>query len=114
MLTLITLYSGTPGSGKSLYAAYVIWARLMAGKRVIGNFAINFDAFGRNASKARTLYTWLDNSEITPELLAAYAKENHTIGKESQTLIIIDECSVLFNSRDYEHEEFFRISRKEV
>lgn len=115
---MITLYSGTPGSGKSLYAAYVIWARLMSGRRVIGNFNINYDAFGRHAGKARSLYTWLDNSELTPEVLNDYAKEHHTLGKEGQTLIVIDECAVMFNSRDITRNDrmkwivFFQQHRK--
>lgn len=115
---MITLYSGTPGSGKSLYAAYVIWARLMAGKRVIGNFNINFDAFGRHAVKAQKYYTWLDNSELTPDALNEFAKEHHVLGREGQTLIVIDECSVMFNSREFGRSDrmkwivFFQQHRK--
>ena len=105
---MITLYSGTPGSGKSLYAAYVIWARLMAGRRVIGNFNINYDAFGRHAQKARKNYLWLDNSELTPEALNDFAKEHHILGKEGQTLIVIDECAVMFNSRDFGRSDRMR------
>ena len=102
---MITLYSGTPGSGKSLYASYVIWRRLLAGAPVIANFAVNLDAFGRKAGKASSSFLWLDNSELSPEVLIAYAKEHHVVGRESQTLIIIDECAVLFNSRDYGRSE---------
>ena len=72
---MITLYSGTPGSGKSLYASYVIWRRLLAGAPVIANFAVNLDAFGRKAGKASSSFLWLDNSELSPEVLIAYAKE---------------------------------------
>ena len=115
---MISLYSGTPGSGKSLYAAYVIWSRLMAGRRVIGNFAINYDAFGKRADKARRFYTWMDNSELSPKNLQAFAEENHEVGREGQTLIIIDECSVMFNSRDITRSDrmawitFFQQHRK--
>lgn len=115
---MITLYSGTPGSGKSLFASYVIWARLKAGKRVIGNFAINFNAFGKYAKKASDYYFWIDNSELTPEMLVTFAKIHHDPGKESQTLIIIDECAVMFNSRDYSRKDrmkwivFFQQHRK--
>ena len=115
---MITLYSGTPGSGKSLYAAYVIWARLMAGQRVIGNFNINYDAFGKRADKARKYYTWLDNSELTPRRLNEFAQEHHRLGRESQTLIVIDECAVMFNTRDFGRKDrldwivFFQQHRK--
>lgn len=115
---MISLYSGTPGSGKSLYAAYVIWSRLMAGRRVIGNFAINYNAFGKRADKAKQFYTWLDNSELSPKNLKSFAEENHEAGREGQTLIIIDECSVMFNSRDITRKDrmewitFFQQHRK--
>lgn len=115
---MITLYSGTPGSGKSLYASYVIWKRLVAGCPVISNFSINFDAFGRKAETAKKNFTWFDNSELSPELLVQYAKQNHKPGKESQTLIVIDECAVMFNSRDYGRKDrmkwiiFFQQHRK--
>lgn len=118
MFDLVTLYSGTPGSGKSLYAAYIIWRRLCAGKRVIANFNLNFDAFGRYSEKAKNNFTWFDNSELSPDILIDYAKEYHIPGRESQTLIIIDECSILFNSRDYSRKDrmkwivFFQQHRK--
>ena len=38
---MIRLYSGTPGSGKSLHVAEKIYNRLSAGKPVVCNFAIN-------------------------------------------------------------------------
>lgn len=115
---MITLYSGTPGSGKSLYASYVIWSRLMYGRPVIANFNINFDAFGKKADKAKENFTWLDNSELTPRALYDYAKFHHKPGKESQTVLIIDECAVLFNSRDFSRKDrmewivFFQQHRK--
>lgn len=115
---MITLYSGTPGSGKSLYAAYVIWSRLMSGRRVIGNFNINYKAFGRHEKKARDHYTWLDNSELTPAALKIFADLHHIPGREGQTLIVIDECAVMFNSRDISRKDrmnwiiFFQQHRK--
>lgn len=115
---MISLYSGTPGSGKSLYAAYVIWARLMSGRRVIGNFNINYNAFGKRAEKAKSLYFWMDNSELSPKILNEFAQKYHKIGRESQTLIVIDECAVMFNSRDISRKDrmdwiiFFQQHRK--
>ena len=38
---MIYLYSGTPGSGKSLHTASVIYWTLKRGVPVIANFAIN-------------------------------------------------------------------------
>ena len=42
---MIYLYSGTPGSGKSLYATYEILRLLKAKKGVIANFPINLGYF---------------------------------------------------------------------
>lgn len=115
---MISLYSGTPGSGKSLYAAYVIYARLKVHKRVIANFNINYDVFGRKKDDVKPYFTWLDNSELTPSTLVQFAKENHVLGRESQTLVIIDECAVMFNSRDISRKDraewivFFQQHRK--
>jgi len=33
--------------------------------------------------------------------LVKFARKNHKRGKEGQTLVVIDECSVMFNSRDW-------------
>ena len=43
----------------------------------------------------------MDNSELTVQALTDYARKNHKIGKEGQTLVVIDECQVKFNSRDF-------------
>lgn len=94
---MIELYSGTPGSGKSLHAARTIiqWAK--RGKNVICNFPTNMEKIKR--VKKQPIYK--DNSEITPKFLIEFAKSNHIVGKESQTLVVIDEAQILFNSRDY-------------
>lgn len=42
-----------------------------------------------------------DNSDLTAQRLVAYALEHHQIGKEGQTLVVIDECQVIFNCREY-------------
>lgn len=94
---MIWLYTGTPGSGKSLHAARDIVMRLKRGGGLICNFPVKEDCVKR--PKAHVEY-W-DNSELTVERLVAYALEHHVIGKEGQTLVIIDECQVIFNCRDF-------------
>ena len=42
---MIDLYTGTPGSGKSLHCAKEIYNRLSRGKGVIANFDINLTIF---------------------------------------------------------------------
>lgn len=97
---MIYLYTGTPGSGKSLRVAQTIYKRLVNGKRCIANFNIDISKIkGKKVSSDNFLY--VKNSEITPELLVEYAKEKHKIGKENQTVIILDEAQLLFNARDF-------------
>lgn len=95
---MIWLYSGTPGSGKSLYSCYRIFFWLKIGRRVIANYDLDFDVCPvRHPSR----FTYKSNFEITPDYLMNYAKENHKPGVEGQTLIVIDEAGILFNSRDW-------------
>ena len=100
---MIELYTGTPGSGKSLHCAKVICQKLQVKKNVIANFDINLSVFkGRGIGD----FTYMDNSEMSPDLLVDYAMTKHkrnTNGNiaEGQTLLVIDECQILFNSRDW-------------
>ena len=41
------------------------------------------------------------NSELTAKRLVEYALEHHKIGVEGQTMVIIDECQIIFNCRDF-------------
>lgn len=95
----IWLYSGTPGSGKSFHAAKDIVRRLKKGGGLICNFPVNEGFVPAKKLKAHVEY-W-DNSELTAERLVAYALEHHKIGKENQTLVVIDECQIIFNCRDF-------------
>lgn len=93
----VTLYTGTPGSGKSFHAAKDIELRLRRGGGLICNFPVN-----ENFVKKRKAHVeYWDNSELTAARLVAYALEHHKIGKEGQTLVVIDECQILFNCRDF-------------
>lgn len=112
---MISLYSGTPGSGKSLFAAYEIIRLLNSKRNVICNFPIDTKYFGKkNIGK----FTYLDNSELTVFYLQDYAEKYHKPNKEHQTIIFIDECSVMFNSRDFGRKDrmkwivFFQQHRK--
>lgn len=98
---MIYLYSGTPGSGKSLHVARDIYNRLNYNKKypnVIANFTIN-EKMIKN-KKANFIYR--DNSELTVEYLVNYAIKNHKMGIENQTLVVVDECQVIWNSRDWQ------------
>lgn len=98
---MIYLYSGTPGSGKSLHVARDIYNRLNVNRKypsVIANFPINEKMIKKK--KAKFLYK--DNSDLTVKFLLEYALKNHKIGIENQTLVVVDECQVLWNSREWQ------------
>lgn len=175
---MIYLYSGTPGSGKSLHSSKDIIVKLRRKQAVISNFDINLEVVKENGksrnvklqvqklkSKIEALldkyckylseknitekqfckleknienlelkieklqakklkverkignFIYKDNSELTVEYLFEYAKTNHVKGREGQTLIVIDECAVLFNSRSWSDKgrekwiKFFQMHR---
>lgn len=97
---MIFLYSGTPGSGKSLHTARTIYYHLMMGRPVIANFEIN-----TSRVKNPHLFTYVDNEELQPEFLInyfmEYSKEKGRDLKEGEILLVIDECQLLFNSREW-------------
>lgn len=99
---MITLYSGTPGSGKSLHLASRLVHKMEYSKRpVIGNFQCDFSHIKRKKGN----YTYIDNCDLTPARLIGFSIEyQEEIGrrpKEGEILLVIDECQILFNSRDW-------------
>lgn len=95
---MISLYSGTPGSGKSLHCARTItnWSRL--GYPVIGNFTVDLSNYKRAA------FTYCPNDQMTPEFLIRFSQERFgsKAPKESSILLVIDECQLLFNAREWQ------------
>lgn len=95
---MIYLYTGTPGSGKSLHVAKDIYTRLMYNRKcpnVICNFAIN----KKIANKGNFIYK--DNINLTVQYLVRYALKYHKMGVENQTLVVVDEAQVIWNSRNW-------------
>lgn len=95
---MISLYSGTPGSGKSLHCARTIinWSRW--GSPVIGNFTVDLSKY------KRADFTYCPNHEMSPDYfikfkLDRYGEKNIP---EGSMLIVIDECQLLFNARDWQ------------
>ena len=94
---MISLYSGTPGSGKSLHCARTIinWSRL--GYPVVGNFTVDLSKY------KRADFTYCPNHEMTPDFLIKLSQEK--VGskpKEGSILLVIDECQLLFNAREWQ------------
>lgn len=95
----IWLYTGTPGSGKSYHAARDIVQRLKRPGGLICNFPVN-EGFVK-PKQLRSHVEYWDNSELSAQRLVAYALDHHVIGKEGQTLVVLDECQIIFNCRDF-------------
>lgn len=96
---MIQLYSGTPGSGKSLHTADKIRCLNMRGIPVITNIQINTKYL-----KKPDLYFYVDLYDITPAFLVGWYvshKEKFNIKHEGDIFVFIDECQRIFNSRDY-------------
>lgn len=110
---MIILYSGTPGSGKSLDVARQIMTKAKFGQQFIGNMMINKELLGENQDK----YIYVDTYSLNPTDLIAYAKKNHVRGKEHQCILVIDECQQIFNSREWNRpimkawNSFFQVHR---
>lgn len=97
---MIDLYSGTPGSGKSLHAAQRIYTALTIQRRpVVCNFDINLDAIKR----LRGTFCYVDNTALTPDYLIKYSQDYFGDKRvvEDQILLVIDECQLLFNAREW-------------
>lgn len=88
---MIVLYSGTPGSGKSLDCARTIYNWCRRDNPIICNFPINTDNIKIKGNKDIRFVT---NDELTPDYLVETAKE-HFAGrrvKKDSILLIIDEA----------------------
>lgn len=118
---MITLFSGTPGSGKSFHVADKIAHSALFGKQYICNFPVDLEKFSiKGIFRPFVKYKWFaklpyhvthykikanpiyrDTSEITVPWLISYAEEHHSAGKEGQTVVVIDEAGIKFNCRSF-------------
>lgn len=95
---MISLFSGTPGSGKSLHVAKEIRDRAILGKPTIANFPTNLIKY------KRADFTYCPNDEMTPDFLIRYSQryfQNHRF-KEGAIVVVIDECQLIFNAREWQ------------
>lgn len=102
---MIYLFSGTPGSGKSLQTAREIYLKLRRGGNVIANFGVNVNKISNNGKKKIGKFTYVSNADLTVNYLINYSKKNHIANKENQTLVVIDEAQVLYNSRSFNNKD---------
>ena len=130
---MIYLYSGTPGSGKSLHVASIIWTKLRHGRAIIANFPVDLNAIAErnidyrlrminNKHKGKPIklgrFNYVEMQDLNVDYLTQYAMRHHKAGREGQTLLIIDECACIFNSRAWDSKDrmkwivFFQQHRK--
>lgn len=103
---MVKFYSGTPGSGKSYHTAQEIWKMLRIRRRnVISTVNIDVNRISKNGKKRIGDFTYIPITELDTKFLYKYAIENHKKGKEGQTLLVIDECQIIFNTRDCQDRE---------
>lgn len=100
----ISLYSGTPGSYKSYHATADIISWLRSGKNVIANFPVNTEKYFKRRKNIGS-FTFLPNSELTVKYLLEYANKNHKPSRKAQTLVVIDEASIMFNARQFDRKD---------
>lgn len=97
---MIYLYSGTPGSGKSLHMARDIRNDLIFGRAVI----CNFDIAVQKIRKIRGQFTYKDNLQITPDYLIQFSRDyfNDHRFHEGAIKLYLDEAQLLFNAREWQ------------
>lgn len=105
---MIDLYTGTPGSGKSLHVAEMIKRYLEIFKSpVICNF--EFKAYMCNC-KGYGSFFYVSNKDLNVEFLIRFSekyreKRKQKRLKEESILLVIDEAQLIFNSRNWQAPE---------
>jgi len=102
---MVKFYSGTPGSGKSYHMAQEIYRTLRKRRNVIATVGIDLDEVSNRGRKKIGEFVYVPMEDLTPEFLCKYAVKNHDKGVEGQTLLVIDECQIIFDSRQFQQKE---------
>lgn len=92
----IEVFEGTPGSGKTLHATEEGLIAMRRPGGVIANYMVTRP---RLRSDGSSKWVYLSAEEMTPDRLMAHADRYHRRGRESEGLLIIDECHRVLNSR---------------
>lgn len=110
---MIEIYTGTPGSGKSYHIVQKIYKWNRLGFPVISNVRINSDKL-----KRPELYHFIDSLEMSEKaVLMAAQKYLRDKPKEHSILLVLDECQLFLNARNFYAEgrqdwmHFFSIHR---
>lgn len=105
---MIDLYSGTPGSGKSLHTAKVMMDWMTRWKSpVIANFPFRAKAVH---PKGYGSFLYVPNHKLNPEMLLDFSEQYKKLRgwsavPEETILLVIDECQIIFNSRSWQQAD---------
>lgn len=99
---MITLYTGSPGSGKSYNCIVTIidWLCKKQNNFVLANFSIDLEKY-KNFKKLRGRFIRIYDEDINVNYVINFSEKYLKKGIESQALLIIDEASLYFNSREW-------------
>lgn len=101
---MVKLFSGTPGSGKSLHTAEKIYYALRAGRPVLANFEINLGFVqGKRQRRRKLKFVYLPNDRLTVAALTDFSQayfKKHRV-REDHILLVIDEAQLIFNAREW-------------
>lgn len=102
---MMFLYSGTPGSGKSLHSAKVIYESCFKNLPIICNFEIDRSKVRKKLfmnCKTDSFY-YVDNTDLTPQYLKEFSRNyfNNKRVREGTITLIIDEAQIIFNARSW-------------
>ena len=94
---MISIFSGSPGSGKSYHATSVIYDSLCFRRRprpVICNYDLNLP---KNAD----MFHYVPNDHLTPDRLVDFANDWFGLNpvRQDSILLVLDEAQLLWNSR---------------
>lgn len=98
---MINIYTGTPGSGKSLHAASQIIGHLRCNRLVIVNFEIDRDKVPNSDKLIIMENDKLQTPKALMQTIKDYWQSMGTKVKEGSIILIIDEAQLLFNSRTW-------------
>lgn len=95
------LYTGTPGSGKSLHMAKQIYWNVRMHRPTICNFGIDTALF-----KDASSFVHCPNEGLNPSFLADYADRVFATQEfqEGKIKLFIDEAQVIFGNRDWREQ----------
>lgn len=118
----IHVFTGTPGSGKSLHAASLVRYELTRKypRPVIANFTLGDGA--PLSDVQRDLYTYVPNEDMSAarieRICQDYWRDSGRPFREDYITLVLDECQLLFNARSWTQSsrmsylEFLSQSRK--